>query len=172
MSGPSLFTLEWWFTVVFLSVALNLVAAYLKPSLDRFGGRISTRWAERNSRRVEEREARIEWASQSDLHYTTFRFRVVTARLRAIGDFVLAFSFITYTLAISDHPGHFTEFGEVVKMGTIRIVWDFFRRVLHLIMALGGPLALLAAIQMQNYAAGLETEAAEAFARRTDRPGD
>ena len=84
MSGPSVFSLEWWLTVVVLSVALNLVAAYLKPHLDRLGGHVSTRWAQRNARESAERERRIEWGSQSDTTLATLRLRAVMAGVRGI----------------------------------------------------------------------------------------
>ena len=132
MTGPSLFTMEWWLTVVVLSVALNLVAAYLKPRLDQVGGRISTRWAQQNAQRAEKRETRIEWAGRSDMNYITHRFRAVQARLHGVGNMFFAVLFMLGgTLAPHDKlPGVNLSVGDsaglvgllALALGTVRMM--------------------------------------------------
>ena len=143
MSGPSLFSMEWWLTVVVLSVALNLVATYLKSPLDRAGASVSTRWARRNAKRAKEREKRIEWAGRSDMNYITRRFQAVTERLHGLVDMLIAL--FCMLISQSDVPH---------AVGVTATVF--------------GLLALVLGVTRMNRGFDKDKEADEAFDRRMD----
>jgi membrane protein implicated in regulation of membrane protease activity len=58
-------SLSWWVGVVIVGIVLNVVAAYLKPLMDRVGSRTSTRWKSRTERLQRERNERIAALSQN-----------------------------------------------------------------------------------------------------------
>ena len=152
--GPAILSWEWWFTVVVLSVVLNLVAAYLKPRLDRAGGRFSARWAQRNVAKRHEREQRIERASKSQLAYITLRFAASRARVEGCGLLLFGFGFVALPMLLGAQGEEFNAYPVV--------------RILVMLGLIVGTVTLLFGTFLMSRATGLDQEADEAAQRLTD----
>jgi hypothetical protein len=85
-----IFSLEWWLTVVFVGLAIHLLAEYLKPHLDHIGGRLIRSWATRNAVRAHKRQLRIELLREDESRRLMAAQQEVRQRLIAIMLSVLA----------------------------------------------------------------------------------
>jgi hypothetical protein len=105
--SESLSSFDWWASVVAVSLALNVFAAYLLRMLDAGVSAISRRWSMRSARAREDRAARIQYL-RSDPEY-----RMAT-RLFALGSLTGAVSFLVLavcmflipTTVVALSPGH------------------------------------------------------------------
>ena len=85
----------WWFSVVAVGAAVNVLAAYLKPALDRLGSLVSTRWSQRTERLRAERRERIRRLQASEGERLLATIEVVNKRVEAVHQQVFALFFIT-----------------------------------------------------------------------------
>jgi hypothetical protein len=56
----SLSTLSWWLSVVFVGIALNILSAYLKFSIDKLLSKVSTTWSARTASQKHFRLIKVE----------------------------------------------------------------------------------------------------------------
>jgi hypothetical protein len=67
-------TLEWWISVVFIGILLNIIATFIYKKTPRLLGRVSTSWAERDQRARAAIQAKIVHLSQhAELRERLFR---------------------------------------------------------------------------------------------------
>lgn len=72
---------SWWFTAVFVSLLINLAAAYLKPALDQWRGRYSERRRARNATQHERFEAAVSALADNTEARAHLRYRVTSYQL-------------------------------------------------------------------------------------------
>ena len=101
-----LLSLEWWLTVVVVGIGVHLAASYLKPRLDKAGGRVFRAWATHNAERARKRQLRVEllrssesrrlMAAQENMHH------LLTAVLLGVLTVVALLSsfFLTYLIQV------------------------------------------------------------------------
>jgi hypothetical protein len=56
----SVTSVSWWFSVVVVGILVNLVSAYMKPTLDQVRGRASKRWRDSNAAAKAKFEAHVD----------------------------------------------------------------------------------------------------------------
>jgi hypothetical protein len=84
-SQVSLFSGNWWLTVFFVGLGIHLIAAYVKPRLDRLGGWTSRSWANRNERRTHERQVRIDRLRRDETARWAAGHHELRLRIRSVG---------------------------------------------------------------------------------------
>lgn len=83
---------EWWLTVVIVGLVIHLLASYLKPQLDRVGGKLSRAWSTRNAVRAREHEARVELLRRNESRKWMAAYDELRARIMAVTALVYALS--------------------------------------------------------------------------------
>jgi hypothetical protein len=81
----NLSSVSWWVGVVLVGLAINLIAAYLKPRLDGTLSSVSKRWATKSAVRRGEREARIRALIASEHEQLLNRTEELRLRVRSFG---------------------------------------------------------------------------------------
>lgn len=89
-----MWSVEWWTGVVVVGVGVHLLAAYLKPRLDRVGGWLSRSWAARNEKRTRARLARIDLLKRDDGARLAASFGEIRYRVRSVQFLLLSVLFI------------------------------------------------------------------------------
>jgi hypothetical protein len=91
MEGQAhIFSSEWWLTVVLVGLGIHLAASYLKPHLDKVGGRLSRSWATRTALRAHERSVRIEQLRGSEAKRLLAAQKEIRYRLQALAVLMFA----------------------------------------------------------------------------------
>ena len=62
---PSITSLGWWFSAVFMAIFINLASAYIKPWLDLQMSRVSETWRNRTAQREEKYYHAVAEAAES-----------------------------------------------------------------------------------------------------------
>jgi Flp pilus assembly protein TadB len=103
-SPISTWSVEWWASVVGVGIAVHLLAAYLKPRIDRIGARTSRAWAARNEERARARLARIDDLRRKEARRLVAAFEGLRCYMRSIKYFLfaIAYCFVGF-LAIMMH---------------------------------------------------------------------
>ena len=70
----TMWTSEWWISVVVVSIGFNVASAYLKSGIDRIGSKMSLAWATRNARKARARLIIIEHLRHSEEERQTTMF--------------------------------------------------------------------------------------------------
>jgi hypothetical protein len=96
----TMWTSEWWISVVGVGIALNLAAYYLAPYIDRVGSKVSRVWTTRNEKRAQERAARIDALRHHDELRQDARF----AELRCYMMVIMYLLFSVVVLVIGAFP--------------------------------------------------------------------
>jgi len=94
-----MWTTERWLSVVLIGVAVHLVAAYLKPRLDRFSSRTALWWTTRTDKRSADREARLHELKDSSERRLQARLAALGFRIGGVQSMMFAaFSFFMFTV--------------------------------------------------------------------------
>jgi len=97
-------SIEWLMSVVVVGVAVHLLAAYVKPRLDRLGSWASRSWAARSERRQQSRMARIALLKASERARFDTAVHELRCRIRATHFILSSFVFVGFagtTIAIA-----------------------------------------------------------------------
>lgn len=100
MKWDTFWTPEFWFGVVVVGIAINLLSAYLKGPIDVFFSRISTAWAARSERAKREQDARIEAFVRDEVEMAIARDRALAMMSTGIMVALLAVLAVTQIHAI------------------------------------------------------------------------
>ena len=96
----SVSSLSWWLGVVVVGIVLNVVAAYLKPRLDKLFSTMSSSWRNRSEKRFSERK-RLADELRNDKHQQILILGEETrARIRGIAAFILSLMFLVLQLTL------------------------------------------------------------------------
>ena len=112
----TLFTREWWITVVLVGLGIHLLASYLKPRLDQIGGWFSRSWAARNEAHAKELQERIDQLKRSRtarVNATTEEFR---ARLSGIQWAVLSLVSFILVVLVGTLPRPHSKWLDIVTL--------------------------------------------------------
>lgn len=96
----SVLSVNWWLSVVVVSLLLNLVSAYLKAPLDAMGGRLSSAWRRRSEAARERLRVAVEHLRADPGAMAAARYEAL--RLRAKSTWWLVALGIATTLYTSD----------------------------------------------------------------------
>jgi hypothetical protein len=86
----------WWISVVIVSILTSIIAAYMKPLLDRGGSRFSARWRDRIAQNAAARSHAIELLRGSSHEQVMLAFAEIRARLSTLYLFLFSFGFATF----------------------------------------------------------------------------
>ncbi|WP_020484621.1 hypothetical protein [Methylomonas sp. MK1] len=95
-------TPEWWISVVFVGIVINLFSTLALAFMQRKYAYLVTRWAERNEKLAKLRNERIHSLANSDHDLVLACINLNKIRLDSIFEFVLAILMLTYALSARD----------------------------------------------------------------------
>lgn len=93
-------SLSWWISVVIVGIAINLISAYLKPSIDQRLSQVSSFWQNKVNKNRKEREAKVKYlmhhpTEQPILGIQELRHRIFSLFFFCLGSACLAFAWAT-----------------------------------------------------------------------------
>ena len=133
-------SLSWWVGVVVVGLLVNVIAAYLKPTLDFILSRVSTRWALRSEKLTAERAARIALIRVNNTEKVLSALREIRHSILALIIFGQGLFFVLMGQ---------TVLSRVMHSGTPVIIFGIsvYKTVFHIV----GTMALLAMIFSMNF---------------------
>lgn len=93
---------EWWISVVFVGIAINLASSGLGAVVQRQFGHLVKKWAERNEKLANERATRIKSLANSRHELYLANLELNRKRLDNIFDWVLAVALLGFGAAAKD----------------------------------------------------------------------
>jgi hypothetical protein len=107
---------SWWFTVVIIGLAINILAAYLKPAIDKIFGKISARRREKNLENRKRKEELISLLLQNPLKILEYKLDLVYFSILLVFRLVLALAFLSLMLYIVAEPYPYSQFEIILSV--------------------------------------------------------
>lgn len=87
----------WWIGVVLVGTLVSLIAAYLKPVIDKVLSRLSTYWKERVEQKNKKREEEIMFLRDNPEQRIATHFQEMSCRIRATQYFILSVMVLVFS---------------------------------------------------------------------------
>jgi hypothetical protein len=100
-SPLALFSFYWWFSVVLVGIAINIVSAYLKTPVDNLLSWFSVRWQKRTDKKKVEFEALVQELRGNTTRQIFAAFEEMRQDIRAVAGLLVSIMSILLTLLFS-----------------------------------------------------------------------
>jgi len=107
---------SWWFTVVIIGLGINILAAYLKPAIDKIFGKISARRRGKNLESREKKEDLISLLLQNRFKILEYKLDLVYFSILLVFRLVLSLAFLSLMLYIIAEPHPYSLFEIILSV--------------------------------------------------------
>jgi len=122
---------SWWFTVILIGLGINILAAYLKPVIDKVLAKISVHHKRKNLEKQQKRKELISLLLQDRFKILEYRLTLVYFSILLVFYFLLALAFLSLMLYVIDEPQPYSLF-EITLSVLFFLAFIYEFRVTHL----------------------------------------